>query len=231
MIAGCLFPSLEGLSSNDASVADADASVGSDADASGIEVGPPAFVQGSAAEIQDASMGIVTFNAAVTTGDTLIVGVDYPNVSGSLKVTDAMNNTFATAYAVQTNILFVALDVKGGIDPVTIDLVGGPVTHFEVYIHEYANISAFDSANGMTGAADAMSSGNITVSQPSELLFGYVTIDYGSGVAGAGFTPRSAFNGNVTEDRLVTTAGAFPVTATKLNGTTWIMLGASFKGF
>ena len=220
--AACLFPSLGGLSegSADATLADSGGDTTSDAFA---------FVQANSSTVNDASIATISFKQPVTAGDTLIVCVDWAG-GGTMKVTDSLGNAFSTVYVVGSRLVSVAFDVRGGIDLVSLDL-GVVSSEYEIYVHEYRGVRALDFANGMNGTGDAMSSGPIDVTEAPELLFGFGPINGGSGVAGEGFTQRTALNGNITEDMVVTDAGTLSATAVNLNGSSWTMIGASFKGF
>jgi hypothetical protein len=101
-------------------------------------------------------------------------------------------------------------------------------------VHEYAGIatsSAFDrasSANGATAAQDGMNSGSVTTTWPRELVFGFA--ETGTAAPGTGFTARSLYGDNVTEDRVVEAIGSYHATATMVGGSEWSMMVATFKG-
>ncbi len=106
-----------------------------------------------------------------------------------------------------------------------------PVGEIELYVHEYANISAFGVAAGASGtgntAVDGMQSPLVTTTVANELIFGYGTT--GQAKVGTGLTLRSGFRGNVTEDRLLPTPGSYRTTATMLYSASWTMIAATFK--
>jgi hypothetical protein len=98
--------------------------------------------------------------------------------------------------------------------------------------HEYEGIALSasfitgESATGMNTAKDGAACNPIAVSTAPLLVFGFVT----SGVVtvGTNFTQRSTLDANLTEDRVVASAGTYPVTATASGN--WTALGAAFKG-
>ncbi len=209
------------------------------ADAAAPDVAPVAiaFVQQNASSAGTATTLAVPYSAAlVTAHDTLIVGVD-GNSAGTATVTDSLGNTFAPVVGPIENgglrmTIFAAFDVAGGPDTVTVTLSSAPASFFEVYIHEYAGLVAFDAEAAQVGtstATDAMASGNADTHFGNELIFGYGVT--GSSVAGTSFNTRSSFHSNITEDMIVTTAGTYQATATMTAGSGWTMLMATFRGY
>jgi hypothetical protein len=198
---------------------------------------PPTFVQVAAGETMTALSVGTTFAMPVTAGDMLVVGV-YVESAQIGTVSDSQGNAFQSPVG---NIDFVpfggkmylyyATASKSGDDTVTVTGKSG-TTDLLVMAHEYAKVTAFESANGATGNnfdQDGMKSGDLATTGTNHLIFGFgvaLTV-----AAGAGFVTRSSFDNNITEDELVDAAGTYQATATN-TGTDgrWTMLGAAFRG-
>ena len=73
-----------------------------------------------------------------------------------------------------------------------------------------------------------MSSGAVTTTQANDLLFGAGASANTITKAGTGFTARLEDFGNLTEDRVATTAGSYSATATQ-NGSAWVMQLVAFR--
>ncbi len=195
---------------------------------------PIAFVQGFANKFGTATVGQLAFAQPLAAHHAAIIGVD-SNSPGTATVTDSQGNTFTPVLGPITNgglrmTIFAAFDVAGGADTLTVTLSAAPSSFFEVYLHEYAGIVAYDTgavAVGSSTATDAMASGPADTHAAKELVFGYGVT--GSAVAGTGFTERSSFDSNITEDQIVTMQGTYDATATMTAGSGWTMLMATFR--
>jgi hypothetical protein len=195
-------------------------------------VASPTIVQLNAAQADPGvSVATIQFPGPVTAHDTLVVAFDY-DAYPDVTVTDSLNNVFQPAIGpVGTGVncwIWYALDVAGGVDTITLTAAYAPPTFFEYYIHEYAGISALDGTAGRNDATASglMESGFVTTMAANELVFGFGVT--GTAYLGSGFTVRSQFNHNITEDRIFAAPGAIEATAyTQDNG--WTMLVATFK--
>ena len=91
-------------------------------------------------------------------------------------------------------------------------------------------VSPFDRGASASGNSASASSGNVTTTAASELVFG---AGYGGAfsAAGSGFTSRiiTVPNGDIAEDRLVTTIGSYAATAILSAPSFWVMQVATFK--
>jgi hypothetical protein len=211
----------------------ADTSDGAKVDATPVAI---AFVQATAAKVSTATSQQLAFTKDVAAHDAVIVCFNY-NSPGTATVTDTQGNRYApvvgpiASTTLRLNI-FVAFDVAGGPDTVNIALTVAPTSSFEAYIHDYAGLVGFDTGaagEGTSAATDAMSSGTAITSYSNELIFGYGIT--GTAAAGTGFTVRSAFDANITEDELAATPGTYQAVATMVSGTNWTMLMAAFRGY
>lgn len=173
------------------------------------------------------------FDAGVEAHDTIIVGVDFTSSAGSgLSLTDDVGDPYQILVGPigQYQYLAAAFDAGAGAKAVTVTTSNGAPTYFELYVHDYTGLVAFDDGTGATGTTTAMSSGPFTATQGNELIFGYAVAIGGADVAGANFTTLSTLDQNVTEQLIAATPGQYQATATMTNGTSWIVIGASFRG-
>ncbi len=192
-----------------------------------------AFVQGGNGGKADGALSqTVSFLQPVTAHDTLIVCTDV-TTPGYAQVSDSLGNTFVPVVQVTNGTtrfyVFAAFDVDGGSDDVTFTVSAATVT-FEVYLHEYAGLSAFDAGGGAVGTAsgtDGMSSGPVQTHFANELIFGFGVT--GTAAAGTSFTARSTFDSNITEELVASTTGYYTATATMVAGSGWTMLVATFR--
>jgi hypothetical protein len=194
----------------------------------------PAFVQGTASQNTRTTKTLsLAFDTDVTDHDTIIVAVDFGFAGGALTVSDSIGNPFQPAVAPINNggtysSIFYATDIVGGTDTVTVSTsVNNGL--FELYIHEYSGIAALDVSAGQVGTPPTpalMESGFATTHAPNDLIFGFGVT--GGANPGAGFTLRSAFNSNVTEDQIAATPGPHEATETTAPNAGWAMLMAAF---
>lgn len=127
--------------------------------------------------------------------------------------------------------VYYAPNIKSGPNLVTVGLSGN-VPSPKLRMFEYSGIaktlpvdmSATNSGNGTVASA-----GPITTVQPRELLFVATTIGT-VGIVGQDFTQRQLDNGDLVEDRIVDTVGAYSGTAGLTNSGGWIMQMVAFKG-
>jgi hypothetical protein len=75
-----------------------------------------------------------------------------------------------------------------------------------------------------------MTTPSIMTESDNELLFVLGVCD-GTGTSGTGFTLRSNFDGDVTEDMIAATAGSYVGMATESGDPGWTMSIAAFHGF
>jgi hypothetical protein len=179
----------------------------------------------------------VAFQNATTAGHTIVAYVTWSN-AGSVALTDSQGNTFVnvgspvswgSGYSAQ---IFYATNIAGGADTVTatfrtsLTSWGG-----NIYIHEYAGISAInpvDVTAAASGSSASMNSGNATTTSVNELIFCAGVSDNTVTVASSGFTARSVAYGNITEDRMATSTCSYGATATQ-NGGAWAMQMVAFR--
>lgn len=122
--------------------------------------------------------GFCDFPQNVAIGDMLVVLAKVDSASALLSCSDTFGNVYLPLTPRQnpastiTSQLFLSISVVAGLNRVTINNTGAgglPV----VAIHEFATVIAIDGDVFATGAGNAQDSGQITTTQPYEILFGY----------------------------------------------------------
>ncbi len=196
---------------------------------------PPAVNEGPGASLD------VAFANPLGAGHAVVAGV-YTSHTADAAVTDTQGNSYVqivgplpftcSPQSPAYMSIFVALDVRGGPDTITLTSQNG--TDLLVMAQELANIAAIEASNGAHGtgnALDAMNSGDLVTTGTNDLIFGFGIAHSAS--PGTGFTTLSSFHANVTEALVANVPGNHPATGTAQdtsNCADWTMLGAAFRG-
>jgi hypothetical protein len=182
-----------------------------------------------------------TFGAASTSGNLIIVHIDWDNQARSISsVTDTKGNSYAringptnwngVSYRAE---LWYAYNIIGGGAAITVTahLSGAPTSFSQIYISEYSGIASsinpLDQNSASIGNGGAVSSGAKTTVYPNELVYGASIGAAGVLTTGAGFTNRSTANQNIIEDKNVATAGSYNASFTSAGGN-WLAQMATF---
>jgi hypothetical protein len=203
-----------------------------------VDAGPITFKQVIAVNPGHVATASAKLDKDVLAHSAIILAIDADGAPTISSITDSLANTYqpvASPHDGPTGRLWIAyaLDSKAGPCTITVTLAAAANTFFEVYAHEYSGIAttnAFDVlrvADGTSGATDGVRSGTAPIGA-NELLFAHVLS--GTVVAGTGFTGRSNFDSNLTEDRIVAQAGTYEGIATMVAGGGWTMQMAAFRG-
>ncbi len=166
----------------------------------------------------------------------IVVYVVWDNLA-TVTLSDSRGDTYTAATARKTfgnnwsAQVFYAPNIIGGSNTVKATF-GTAITSFGiVYLHEYsglATVAPVDASASAAGTSAAMSSGAVTTTNPNDLLFAAGASNNTVTQAGSGFTKRLTDFGNLTEDRVVTTAGSYAGTA-RQNGAEWVMQLVAFR--
>jgi len=223
----------------DASGADAGSADSGGADAS---VATPTFVQGNSAVPSSATTLTVPYTAAQLAGDLNVVIVGWNSGASEVtSVTDSKGNAYALAAGptvVQGTLsqsIYYAKNVAAAAangNSVTITF-NTSVPFPDVRILEYGGIDTaapLDVSAVATGNSTSTSSGSVATRNAADLLVG---ADITTGVttgAGSGYTTRLlTSDGDLAEDRAVTTTGTYAATAPLGGPDNWIMQLVAFR--
>ena len=178
----------------------------------------------------------VTYPAAQTAGDLNVVVVGWNDTTATVQsVKDSAGNTYSLAIGPTTGTglqqsIYYAASIVGGNNTVTVTF-SQAAAFPDVRVLEYRGVTTLDVTAGASGSSTAANSGAATTTSANELIFGANMVSTLTGAAGSGFTSRiiTSPDGDIAEDKLVTTAGSNSATAT-LNGSgPWVMQMATFS--
>jgi hypothetical protein len=202
------------------------------------------FVQGNYATPQTPQPTLsVTFTAAQTAGDLNVVVVGWNDTSAVVNaVTDAGGNTYTLAAGptvlkgkLSQSIYYakniVAAAAGSNIVTVTFSVAAA---YPDIRILEYSGAdpnNPVDVSASNSGDSKTSKSASVTTTNASDLLFAANIVATRTTNAGAGFTSRmiTSPDGDIVEDRTVTTAGTYGATAPLNQSGPWIMQLIAFR--
>jgi hypothetical protein len=209
----------------------------------------PAWVQTTATYTGSVTTSqTITFGQPSTAGNFIVVSSDWGNQTADISsVTDSKHNTYAKALG-PTNLnttgraaTWYASNIAGGGAATTITVtLNGPASGspaFEIYATEYSGIAALgpvDQSSATTsglGVAKVMTSGSVSTTQASELIYGFGWSLGGTAtVDNPPSTPRSTYRGNFVADQIVSATGTYSITGTLDKYVSWLCHIVTFKG-
>jgi chitodextrinase len=212
-------------------------SAGTTTPASGI-----AYVQSNSTSPNNPSLTNLstTFTAAQRAGDLNVVAVAWGTNASISSLTDTAGNTYTLAVGPTVfggqNAIYYAKNIvaaAAGANTVTVTFsaaVGDP----DIRVAEYSGISTtspLDVTVAATGSGTLTNSGSVTTTNANDLLVGANLVGSTTTGPGTGFTQRviSGEDGDILEDEIVSTVGAYSATAPISPSGTWIMQMAAFK--
>jgi hypothetical protein len=183
----------------------------------------------------------VTYGAAQTAGDLNVVVIGWANGTGNvISVTDTSGNAYAiaantTRSSSDSQSIYYAKNIassSAGANTVTITF-NTALAYPDVRIAEYSGIdrtNPLDGAAGASGSGTLCNSGLLTTTNGTDLLIGANDVSSVTSTAGSGFTNRviTSPDGDILEDRVVTSTGSYTATAPISSGT-WVMQIVAFK--
>jgi hypothetical protein len=149
-------------------------------------------------------------------------------------VKDSAGNNYSLAIGPTTGTalrqsIYYAPNIVGGASTVTVTF-SQAAAYPDVRILEYRGVTTVDATAGASGNSAAASSGPATTTAANELIFGANTVFTSNGAAGSGFTSRIiTSDGDIAEDKVVTTAGSNSAIATLSSAGPWVMQMVTFK--
>jgi chitodextrinase len=203
-----------------------------------------AFVQVNSATPQGAAASVgVKFIAAQTAGDLNVVVVGWNDATAQVQsVVDSSGNTYqraagptVVAGSATQSLYYAANIADAAANGNTVTVTFSPAAAFpDIRIAEYRGIAttnALDVAIGASGSGTSSSSGSITTTNANDLLVAGNLVQTMTGGPGTSFTSRviTSPDGDILEDRIVTTTGSYSASATVSPSGWWIMQMAAFR--
>jgi hypothetical protein len=178
----------------------------------------------------------VAYPAAQATGDLNIVVVGWNDTAATVQsVKDSVGNPYSLAIGPTSGTgvrqsIYYAASITGGTNTVTVTF-SQAAAYPDVRILEYRGVTTLDVTAAATGSSTSASSGAATTTSANELIFGANTVATLNKAAGSGFTSRiiTVPDGNIAEDKAVTSSGSSSATATLTASGPWVMQMATFK--
>jgi fibronectin type 3 domain-containing protein len=201
------------------------------------------YVQGAYATPQSPSSVVnLTFTAAQAAGDLNVVVVGWNDSSATVSsVADSRGNQYVLAVGptiqapVATASVYYAKNItaaSAGANTVSVTFTSGAKSP-DIRILEYSGAdpsNPVDVTAASTGTSGTSSSGAVTTTNATDLIFGANLVQTVTSGAGSGFTSRmiTSPDGDIAEDRMVTSAGSYSATAPLSSGQ-WIMQMVAFR--
>ncbi|PYX11846.1 MAG: hypothetical protein DMG84_23065 [Acidobacteria bacterium] len=202
------------------------------------------FVQQNSSNPQTPQTTVtVPFPLAQTSGNLNIVVVGWNDSTATVaSVNDTSGNIYSPALipTVQSGtaslVIYYAKNIAGaaaGVNSVTVTFA--PAANFpDIRIAEYSGldpVNPLDVAAGALGSAATSSSGAVTTTNANDLLVGANLVQTLTTGPGSGYTNRviTSPDGDILEDRVVTTTGSYTATAPVSPSGQWIMQMVAFR--
>jgi hypothetical protein len=198
------------------------------------------FVQVKAATPQPPSASVtVTYPVAQTAGDLNIVVVGWNDTTSTVtQVNDLQHNNYLLAVGATSGTrvrqsIYYAKNIAGGANTVTVTF-NQKALYPDVRILEYSGldtVNPLDVTAGAVGTGTTANSGSATTRFSNELIFGAGTTSNTFHAPATGFTIRivTSPDGDVAEDRIVSSTASYNAAATLLSSGNWVMQMATFR--
>jgi hypothetical protein len=202
-----------------------------------------AYVQSSYQDPSSASSVSVKYASAQSAGDLNLVIVAWNDSTSRVNsITDSKGNRYLVAVGPTTNsgnatqAIYYAQNIAAaaaGANTLTVTF-NATVKFPDVRVIEYGGISTsnpFDAGVGASGNGTGPNSGSIMTTNANDLLVGGNFIGSGFAGAGSGYTQRlvTAPDGDLVEDRVVTTTGSYSSNSVQSPSSWWVMQLAAFR--
>lgn len=202
------------------------------------------FVQGSYATPQSPqSVVSVNYAGAQGSGNLNVVVVGWNDTTAAVSsVTDSRGNIYTLAIGptqynsqLSQSIYYARgiLSSEAGANTVTVRFTT-PAVYADIRILEYSGIDQLnpvDVTAAATGTSSSSNSGPATTTNANNLIFAANIVTTLTSGPGGGFTKRmiTSPDGDIAEDRIVTTVGSYSGTAPLSRAGSWIMQMVAFK--
>ena len=210
---------------------------------SGGSSSPIVFVQGNYSDPQSPQTAVpITFTSPQGAGDLNVVIIGWNDSKASIaSVNDSNGNSYSVAAApisisnVESQAIYYANNIAAamaGSNVVTVTFTTAAAFP-DIRILEYTGIDTanpLDGSSSLSGNSAMSSSGNVTTTNPSDLLVAGNTVQTVTTGPGAGYSGRllTSPDGDIAEDQIVSSVGTYLATA-PLGSGQWIMQVAAFK--
>jgi len=178
----------------------------------------------------------VAYPGVQTLGDLNVVVVGWNDTAATVQsVKDSVGNNYSLAIGPTSGTglrqsIYYAADIVGGSNTVTVTF-SQAATAPDIRILEYRGVTTLDVTAGASGSSATSNSGAATTTSANELIFGANMVATLTKAAGSGFTSRiiTSPDGDIAEDKVVTTAGSNSATAALTAAGPWVMQMVAFK--
>ena len=202
------------------------------------------FVQGNYATPQSPQSAVsVTYTSAQGAGDLNVVVVGwYQSVTAISSVTDSKGNVYTLAVGptsssgqLSQSIYYARGIVAAGASTNTVTVRFTVAAQYpDIRILEYtglAQVNPVDVTAAATGTNATSDSGAVTTTNANDLLVGANYVFTSTSGPATGFTKRmiTSPDGNIAEDRVVTTMGSYSASAPLSSAGLWVMQMVAFK--
>ncbi|MGC2184979.1 MAG: IPT/TIG domain-containing protein, partial [Terriglobales bacterium] len=177
----------------------------------------------------------VTYPGAQTAHDMNVVVVGWNDITSTVQsVKVSVGNSYSLAIGPTSGTalrqsIYYAANIVGGSNTVTVTF-NQAAAFPDVRILEYRGVSTVDVTAGASGNSATASSGAAITTVANELIFGANTVATTSRV-GSGFTSRiiTSPDGDLAEDKVITTAGSNSASAPLTSSGPWVMQMVTFS--
>jgi fibronectin type 3 domain-containing protein len=203
----------------------------------------PGYVQGAYAVPQSPQVAVsAVFGAAQTAGDLNVVIVGWNDTTSVIQsVTDSQGNAYVKAIGPTirpgelSQSIYYAANIAGAGAAANVVTVAfnAPAAYVDLRIAEYRGLAPANPVDVVVagqGSGAANSSGAVATTFANDLLVGANTITTTTTAPGTSFTKRLITwpDGDLLEDRVVTSVGSYAATATT-NGGSYVMQMVAFR--
>jgi hypothetical protein len=202
----------------------------------------PAYVQSRGLSYGSASSAAITLPSATTAGNLLVLSLVFDSQALSVSSVSDSKNGAAYNLVSMTNVgtwgklyTYYVNNSLGGAGAITstVTLSGTTPSLLDVFLLEYSGVAAmspFDQTSaGSAASGTAMYSGAKSITNATELIYGFGADDYSCHASGS-YTDRETANGQCAVDQSVTITGSYNVTATQSSSGAWALQMATFRG-
>src|SRR5262245_3614551 len=207
-------------------------------------VSTPTFVQQNSATPQASQSAVqVSFPGAQTAGNLNVVVVGWNDTTATVaSVTDSKGNAYARAVgpitlsgALSQSIYYAKNIAAASANTNAVNVAFSPAAAYpDVRILEYSGLDAsspVDVTAQASGTGTVANSGSATTTNANDLLFAAETTTGTTTGPGSGFTSRviTSPDGDIAEDKIVTSTGNYSASATLSGAAGWVMQMVAFK--